>query len=452
MSSGPKLILCPYCGHTQTAPDRCEKCSGLFESLSRKATQIKMGPWFIRDKNNPFRPGCSYDVLRKQINLGKIKPTTIIRGPSTYQFWSIARNVPGVAHLLGYCHRCSAHTKPNRVACPDCSEPFMPVEERNELGLMYRSEASLELAKRNLDQEQADRSGAGMKVAGSQAPSDSVARAEGSKDPSNDTIGGLSFDFSDESTEDVNLTQPGQTAPGLEYVGERPGTRPPDSTTPRDVLRPGDRRPSQGDPTDRSEASVDWSSTYSRSDDSAIQALRAKSKRLGTMVILLLFINLVTLVIWFPKIIGDSWSSFDLWALVDARRDTTSPRAQRRSPVSTNQLDVNDIFGDETADDLTSQAPDMEDPVEVLDPGNTESVIIEKLPQDLLDTNLAAKLADADRLMKEGKPKQALSVLENIARTVPPDQRPVGLDRAIQRLEEQIAHVESASFFGIPVK
>ena len=64
MSKENKIILCPYCGNTQKTPDRCEGCGGLFEPLSRKATQIKMGPWFIRDKNNPFRPGCSYEVLR----------------------------------------------------------------------------------------------------------------------------------------------------------------------------------------------------------------------------------------------------------------------------------------------------------------------------------------------------------------------------------------------------
>src|SRR5690348_425633 len=101
-----KLVLCPYCGHAQPAADRCEECRGLFEPLSRRATQISMGPWFIRDKANPFRPGCSYEVLRKQIAAGKIKPTTVLRGPTTRQFWSVARNVPGVAHLLGYCHRC----------------------------------------------------------------------------------------------------------------------------------------------------------------------------------------------------------------------------------------------------------------------------------------------------------------------------------------------------------
>ena len=48
-------------------PEKCEECGGLFEPLSRQATQISMGPWYIRDRNNPYRPGCSYEVLLKQI-------------------------------------------------------------------------------------------------------------------------------------------------------------------------------------------------------------------------------------------------------------------------------------------------------------------------------------------------------------------------------------------------
>jgi hypothetical protein len=148
-----KLILCPYCGHTQPAGDRCAECRGLFEPLSRHATQIAMGPWFIRDKAQPFRPGCSYEVLVKQVEAGRIKPTTVLRGPTTRQFWSVARNVPGVAHLLGYCYRCGAKVKPDAMSCRECFEQFHEPRERNELGLMYPTAEDARVAQRALERE-----------------------------------------------------------------------------------------------------------------------------------------------------------------------------------------------------------------------------------------------------------------------------------------------------------
>ncbi len=151
----PKVMLCPYCGHAQHKADRCTACGGLFEPLSRKATQIAMGPWYLRDLRNPFRPGCSYDVLVRMIATGKIKSTTVLRGPTTRQFWSIARNVPGIAHLLGYCHACGKHVDPANLPshCPHCNAPFKKVRQRNELGLQFATRQDAEAAQRALDRE-----------------------------------------------------------------------------------------------------------------------------------------------------------------------------------------------------------------------------------------------------------------------------------------------------------
>jgi len=131
-----RLILCPYCGNTQNEPeDRCDSCGGFFDGLSLKVTQEHMGPWFMRDRHNPFRPGMSYDVLKREIEKGRIRPTTIIKGPTTRQFWSVARNVPGVAHLVGYCHACGAHVKANDDNCSECGEVFFAPKLRDNLGL-----------------------------------------------------------------------------------------------------------------------------------------------------------------------------------------------------------------------------------------------------------------------------------------------------------------------------
>jgi len=152
-ASQSSATLCPYCGHVQMAGDRCGQCKGLFEPLSRQATQICMGPWFIRDTRNPFKPGCSYDVISKMIKAGKIKPNTVMRGPTTMQFWQVARNVPGLAHLVGFCHECNASVSSQDAACPKCGNTFEGIPQRNELGLLYRTEQEAHAAQESLDKQ-----------------------------------------------------------------------------------------------------------------------------------------------------------------------------------------------------------------------------------------------------------------------------------------------------------
>jgi hypothetical protein len=138
MQEPTRLVLCPYCGLAQPVVRQCcVACGGYFEPLSRHATQIGMGPWFVRDPSHPFRPGCSYEVLRRRIEAGKIDATTVLRGPTTRQFWAVAMNVPGVAHLLGYCHACSQQVEPSLKVCLHCSAQFRSVPHRNEMGLLY---------------------------------------------------------------------------------------------------------------------------------------------------------------------------------------------------------------------------------------------------------------------------------------------------------------------------
>lgn len=153
MTDAPKFILCPYCGHPQTLADQCAACGGVFEPLSRKATQIAMGPWYIRDRNMPFRPGCSIEVLRKQIEAGRIKPNTVLRGPTTHQFWSVARNTPGISHLLGYCHECNSNVKPTDSQCHSCKTKFVIPSSRNELGLLYPTQEVAEKAQKSLTRQ-----------------------------------------------------------------------------------------------------------------------------------------------------------------------------------------------------------------------------------------------------------------------------------------------------------
>ncbi|MHC5113323.1 MAG: hypothetical protein ACYTGP_02700 [Planctomycetota bacterium] len=130
-----KLIVCPYCGETQAAGERCRSCRGFFEALSLQATHNDMGPWYIHEPSRPFRPGCSYEMLARLIERGQVTKYTILRGPTTRQFWTVARHVPGIAHLLGYCHACDAAVDSNVHGCPECGVPFGAYLDRNHLGL-----------------------------------------------------------------------------------------------------------------------------------------------------------------------------------------------------------------------------------------------------------------------------------------------------------------------------
>lgn len=130
-----KVLICPYCGDTQTAGERCRSCGGFFEPLSRQATHNAMGPWFIRDDTRPFQPGCSYETLIKLIERGQITKYSILRSPTTKQFWTVAKRVPGISHLLGYCHSCDASVDPGDHGCHACGVPFGAYLDRNYLGL-----------------------------------------------------------------------------------------------------------------------------------------------------------------------------------------------------------------------------------------------------------------------------------------------------------------------------
>jgi hypothetical protein len=131
----PRGGICPYCGDVSMSDVRCDKCNGPLDALSRQATQNDMGPWFIRDEAQPFRPGCSFSRVREMTLKGRIGPATVLRGPSTRQFWMPARRVPGVANLLGVCHSCQQPVRAEDSACPHCHAEFRPPQDRQSLGI-----------------------------------------------------------------------------------------------------------------------------------------------------------------------------------------------------------------------------------------------------------------------------------------------------------------------------
>ncbi|MFG0244441.1 MAG: hypothetical protein ACF8MF_00100 [Phycisphaerales bacterium JB052] len=130
-----RSIVCPYCGSVTPDSGRCGSCGGRIDPLSRQATQNQMGPWEIRDERVPFRPGCNYATLVRLIEQSVLTGDAVLRGPSTRQFWMLARHTPGVAHKLGVCHNCQARVKPDAFSCPSCEASFEVERDRQHLGL-----------------------------------------------------------------------------------------------------------------------------------------------------------------------------------------------------------------------------------------------------------------------------------------------------------------------------
>lgn len=131
----PRAVLCPYCGSLTGNTARCTGCGGRFDPLSRQATQNHMGPWAIRDERSPHRPGCTYETLCRLVDSGAVGLDTVVRGPSTRQFWTLARHAPGVASRLGVCHNCRAEVKKDAFSCPSCHASFGVDRDRQHMGV-----------------------------------------------------------------------------------------------------------------------------------------------------------------------------------------------------------------------------------------------------------------------------------------------------------------------------
>lgn len=135
--ASPKLrsLICPFCGSTTADTGRCGGCHARFDPLSRQASQNEMGPWFVRDDSMPYRPGCNYSTIQRLVESGGIQANSVVRGPSTRQFWMLAKHTPGVSQLLGVCHSCGEEVDSQAFACSQCQEPFSADRDRQHLGL-----------------------------------------------------------------------------------------------------------------------------------------------------------------------------------------------------------------------------------------------------------------------------------------------------------------------------
>jgi hypothetical protein len=73
--------------------------------------------------------------MKSLASRAKIGPDTIVRGPTTRQFWCAARRAPAIAHLVGVCPDCGVHARPTDTSCEECGADFLVESDRQFLGL-----------------------------------------------------------------------------------------------------------------------------------------------------------------------------------------------------------------------------------------------------------------------------------------------------------------------------
>lgn len=87
---------------------------------TRRSTGERIGPWFVLQRKNPTAPGLRLSVLLTLARRGHVTPKSIVRGPTTGQFWRYAAQVKGLSRVFGLCWHCGASVSPDATTCPKC--------------------------------------------------------------------------------------------------------------------------------------------------------------------------------------------------------------------------------------------------------------------------------------------------------------------------------------------
>ncbi|HSI35460.1 MAG TPA: hypothetical protein VK986_17900 [Tepidisphaeraceae bacterium] len=119
--------VCPFCGtQRETDVGPCQHCSLEDTPTTRAATRSKLGPWYVLQSRNPSAPGMSFATLMMLVQKGRVTARSVLRGPTTGQFWRHAAKVKGVAREFGLCWNCGGDVSRNSRACPACKRMQEP--------------------------------------------------------------------------------------------------------------------------------------------------------------------------------------------------------------------------------------------------------------------------------------------------------------------------------------
>ena len=115
-------FVCPFCGSiNESEQGVCPRCTMENSPASRKATKSRIGPWYVLQTRNPAAPGMKFETLLNFARKGRVKPRSIVRGPTTHQLWKFAAQVKGLSREFGVCYSCGGPIEANASLCPQCN-------------------------------------------------------------------------------------------------------------------------------------------------------------------------------------------------------------------------------------------------------------------------------------------------------------------------------------------
>jgi hypothetical protein len=113
--------VCPFCGtQRETDVGACMHCSLEDTPTTRSATRGKLGPWYVLQSRNPSAPGMNFATLMVLVQKGRVTARSVLRGPTTGQFWRYAAKVKGVSREFGLCWNCGGDVAKSARACANC--------------------------------------------------------------------------------------------------------------------------------------------------------------------------------------------------------------------------------------------------------------------------------------------------------------------------------------------
>jgi hypothetical protein len=113
--------VCPFCGSQRDSDvGPCMHCSLEDTPTTRSATRSKLGPWYVLQSRNPSAPGMNFATLMILVQKGRVTARSVLRGPTTQQFWRHAAKVKGVSREFGLCWNCGGDVAKNARACSTC--------------------------------------------------------------------------------------------------------------------------------------------------------------------------------------------------------------------------------------------------------------------------------------------------------------------------------------------
>lgn len=120
-------FVCPFCGAVREHPDGvCPRCTMESTPATRQATKSRIGPWYVLQTRNPAAPGMKFETLLSFVQKGRVKPRSIVRGPTTHQLWRFAAHVKGLSREFGICYGCGESITPKAAVCPHCNRSQEP--------------------------------------------------------------------------------------------------------------------------------------------------------------------------------------------------------------------------------------------------------------------------------------------------------------------------------------